>query len=331
VRELVSVGPTYAETFIDGEVRQHRGLAPDTDHVIDGLAVRTLPDVGPVLSTVVTMNDVHFGEVECGKIEGVVAAAFVVEDGERPYPEVMNESVIEDASALHPGAVIVKGDLTSFGTLEEYATFRQFYEPVFGDRLTYVRGNHDSYPGLVFADWEIQVVDVPGLRVVLLDTSRSHQTFGSVSESQVEATCDAVADTDECVIVMGHHPLFVHGLDRVGHFDGVGPSDSERLLAALSERPQVVAYAAGHTHRCRRADVGGVAVVEVACVKDFPGAFAEYVVGEHGVAQVLHRASSPKAVAWAEKTRTMFDGYYGTYAMGRLEDRSFWLPRRRDN
>ena len=63
-------------------------------------------------------------------------------------------------------------------------------------------------------------------------------------------------------------------------------------------------------------------------MKDFPGGWAEYRVHERGIAQVFHRAQAPDAVAWAERTRAMFAGYYGPYAMGALEDRSFVIPWR---
>ncbi len=330
MRELVAVGPTSAELFIDGEVRQFTNLSPSTDHTIDTISFRTLAPIGAVRSVVVTMNDVHFGEVECGKISGVRPAEFFVGPGERPYPEVMNESVIADAAALSPSAVVVKGDLTSFGTIEEFETFRQFYEPAFPGRLTYVRGNHDSYPGLDFAAFEVQVVDVVGLRIILLDTSRAHEPSGFISSEQADAARELALAVDETVIVMGHHPLFVPGSDDVRHFDGVRSEDSRRLLEALAPCPNVVAYTAGHTHRSRCRDIDGVAIVEVACVKDFPGAYAEYQVGTTGIAQIVHRATSPAAVAWAEKTRHMFDGYYGTYALGELTDRCFTLPLRRD-
>jgi Icc protein len=91
----------------------------------------------------------------------------------------------------------------------------------------------------------------------------------------------------------------------------------------MTRRPTLSCYLAGHTHRNLRQLIGGTPFVEVACVKDFPGGWAEYRVCERGIAQVFHRASAPDAVAWAERTRQMFGGYYGTYAMGRLSDRSF--------
>jgi 3',5'-cyclic-AMP phosphodiesterase len=327
--EVVAVSHTSCELFVDDVVVRHDGLTPATAYEFGGLAVRTLDDIGPVRAVVATVNDVHFGEVECGKVEGSRAAQFSAGPGEAPYPEVMNASVIADIGACSPDAVIVKGDLTSFGTLAEYASFLSFYEPAFGARLTHVRGNHDSYPGEVFADWPVQVVDVPGLRVVLLDTARDHQTGGSVSAAQVDETVAAADATTDPVIVMGHHPLFAPDLDNPRHFDGVTPEDSAALVAALVASPNVVAYTAGHTHRCRRVVIAGLPSVEVACVKDYPGAWAEYLIGETGIAQVVHRARGADAVAWAEKTRGMFDGYYGTYAMGELADRCFTLSVRR--
>ena len=327
--ELIAVGPDRAELFVEGSIERLAGLAPGTDHSVRDVRFRTLDDIGEILSSVVTMNDVHFGEIECGKIDGVSTAAFVVADGDRPYPEIMNESVIADARAADPDAVIVKGDLTSFGTLDEFEMFRSFYEPAFGERLTYVRGNHDSFPGQRFADWPVQVVDVSGLRVILIDTSRAAMTGGSVSGDQLGAVEEAARTSTTTVIVMGHHPLYVPGRDRELRFDGINIEDSLGLIGVLAGLENVVAYSAGHTHRCRKVDLGGLAVIEVACVKDFPGAWAEHLVGERGIAHLVHRASSPEAVAWAETTRSMFDGYYGTYAMGLLEDRCFVLPLER--
>jgi len=329
VSEIVAVGPDRAELFTDNRVVRLNSLDPDTDHVSHGVGFRTLSDIGDIRSNVVTMNDVHFGEVECGKIEGVREAAFVVAPGERPYPDVMNEAVIADALAAAPDAVIVKGDLTSFGTIAEYEKFKSVYEPAFAERLTFVRGNHDSYPGERFADWPVQIVDVAGLRVVLIDTSRTAMSSGAISGDQLSAVGEAARATTETVIVMGHHPLYVPGRDRELRFDGVSVEDSTALLGVLAGLENVVAYSAGHTHRCRKVDLGGLAIIEVACVKDFPGAWAEHLVGESAIAHMVHRASSPAAVAWAEKTRLMFDGYYGTYAMGQLEDRCFVLPLER--
>ena len=72
---------------------------------------------------------------------------------------------------------------------------------------------------------------------------------------------------------------------------------------------------------------GDVPWVEVACVKDFPGSWAEYRVHERGVLQVHRRASAPEARAWADRTRAMYGGVYTEYAFGALEDRCFAFAR----
>ena len=64
-------------------------------------------------------------------------------------------------------------------------------------------------------------------------------------------------------------------------------------------------------------------IVEIACVKDYPGAWAEYRVYEGGYTQLAHRIATPAAMAWTEQTRAMFAGLYRDYALGRLKDRCF--------
>ena len=90
-------------------------------------------------------------------------------------------------------------------------------------------------------------------------------------------------------------------------------------------------YFAGHTHRNRVrrfAATGDVPWVEVACVKDYPGAWAEYRVYDGGIVQIEHRISTPEALAWTEQTRHMYAGLYHDYAFGSLADRCFVVPAR---
>ena len=71
------------------------------------------------------------------------------------------------------------------------------------------------------------------------------------------------------------------------------------------------------------AATGELPYVEVACTKDYPGSWAEYRVFEGGILQVHRRVSSPDALVWTERTRGMFGGAYGDYALGDLADRCF--------
>src|SRR5690606_41701969 len=97
--------------------RRSPGLAPDTLHALDGHTVRTLPrPPGELLARFCTVNDVHFGEVECGVLNGTAAPPiYTSAPGEDPYPEVMVRAAVADMLVVEPDAVLVKGDLTCMG------------------------------------------------------------------------------------------------------------------------------------------------------------------------------------------------------------------------
>ena len=66
-------------------------------------------------------------------------------------------------------------------------------------------------------------------------------------------------------------------------------------------------------------------------MKDFPGTWAEYEVYDGGVVQIVHRISSPEALAWSEQCRGLYADFgldYTSYALGRLEDRCLSIPLR---
>jgi Icc protein len=111
------------------------------------------------------------------------------------------------------------------------------------------------------------------------------------------------------------------------------PDCSDALDMLCARRPNVVAYAAGHTHRHRVRPMtrSGVPSIEVGCTKDFPGTWAEYRVYDGGVMQVVHRMSSPEALAWSESCRSLYSDFgvdYASYALGTLADRCFVIDPR---
>ena len=318
-----------------GRAITHSGLAPDTDHHFDelgGQAVRTLPrPAGEHLATFCTVNDVHFGEVECGHLDGHHGGpTYRSAPGETPYPVVMNRAVVADMAALGPDVVIVKGDLTAEGTKAEYRQFLDTYEPAFGDRLLHVRGNHDAYHGEDFASEAPFARTLPGVTLAVIDTSIPRRASGAVSAGTLAWLDQLAAEADRPVLVFGHHhPWDPASTERSPDYFGINPDDSEALVALIARRRRIRGYFAGHTHRNRVrrfAATGDVPFVEVACVKDFPGAWAEYRVFEGGILQVVRRASAPEALAWSERTRDMFGGLYGEYALGDLADRCFAIP-----
>ncbi|MCU1369891.1 MAG: hypothetical protein JWO77_1085 [Ilumatobacteraceae bacterium] len=325
--ELSTVGPDFAVIHEGVEARRYDGLRPDADHEIEGFAFRTLPERGARLATFATVNDVHFGEEVCGLIDGSdMGPVFRSEPGDDPFPEVMNRGAVTEIAAIDPDAVVVKGDLTSNGTQEEYDAFLAAYE-AFGQRLTHVRGNHESYYDAPFAADPFQEVVLPGVVLAVLDTSVVRATAGAVSAEQLAWLDALAAEADRPVLLFGHHHLGdPDSPEQADRTFGIDLADSAALLELSARRPAIRGYFAGHTHRNRVrtfGPTGDVPWVEVACVKDYPGTWAEYRVYEGGIVQIAHRISTPEALAWTEKTRHMYHGLYHDYALGGLADRCF--------
>jgi 3',5'-cyclic-AMP phosphodiesterase len=325
--ELTTVADDEAVVHEGLDVRRYEGLEPGTPQEIEGFRFTTLPRLGRHLATFATVNDVHFGENGAGHITGIdTGPVFFTEPGETPYPEFMNQGAAEEIAAIDPDLLVVKGDLTSNGTEEEYQAFLDVYGS-FGDRLLHVRGNHDSYHGATYAAWPFQRADLPGCTVALVDTSIDAHANGRFSVEQAEWLDAVAAEADRPVLVFGHHqPWSPDSNQRPENYFGIVPDDSERLVDVIARRPSILGYFCGHTHRNRVrffSATGPVPFAEVACVKDYPGTWAEYRVHEGGILHIHRRISTPEALAWTEKTRHMFAGAYAAYALGQLRDRAF--------
>lgn len=320
---------THHAVLHEGEA-MHRvsDLDPGKRHRVLGHEFETLPTFGKRLSTFTTVNDVHFGESVCGLIEGRdMGPVFSVAEGETPYPEFMNAGAIEEMLAIKPDQVIVKGDLTAEGTLGEYERFLEFYGGAFGDKLHHIRGNHDAYHSQDIKADKPRRIDLPGVTIVTIDTVRPGKAGGTVFDEDLEWLDAIAAESTRPVLVFGHHQIWDPATSyRSEDYFGIQPDESEKLIALVSRRPAIRGYFSGHTHRNRARyfpQTGAVPWVEVGCVKDFPGNWAEYQVYEGGILQITHRISTPAALAWSEKTRAMYNGTYADYAFGKLSDRCF--------
>ena len=330
--EVTTVADDLVVIHDHHEVRRYEELRPATEHYFDGVQATTLPrPPGELLCRFATVNDVHFGEVECGKIDddplGPIQRA---RPGEPPYPDMMNAAACREIASIDPTVVMVKGDLTAAGTDEEFAAFESCYRGAFGDRLRVVRGNHDAYLGqdLYAGD---QWIELPGVCVALMDTTIPTKTTGAFEDSQIDWLDHHAAHSDRPVLVMGHHQQWTDG-HRSDDYFGLHPDSSDALNTVVARRPRILGYTAGHTHRHRvRSMPCGVPTVEIGCLKDFPGTWAEYRVYEGGVMQIVHRVSSPEALDWSERCRHLYSDFgidYQTYALGRLDERCFVFPTR---
>lgn len=325
------------------QVFRYEGLIPNTEYELHGRFITTLqrPE-GRLLCRVATVNDIHFGETEAGRIDDNPDGPIQrVGAGEPPYPQTMNRAAVDEIVAIEPSAVIVKGDLSQDGQPDEWAAFEAIYRSAFGDRLFVVRGNHDAYK-MQSSYAGDQWIDLPGLSVALLDTVIPGTTTGTLTTEQMTWLDDGAASAAAAgrpVIAMGHHQQWIGGGEasesRGDNYFGLHPTASDALAEVAGRRPSIIAYTAGHTHRHRVRPMHNVAStlsIEIGCVKDFPGTWAEYRVYEGGVMQVVHRISAPDALRWSERCRHLYSDFgidYETYALGQLSDRCLILGNTR--
>jgi Icc protein len=325
--ELTTVTDSEAVLHDGPRVVRVDGLRPGKEHTVEGVTFRTLTrPPGERLATVATVSDVHIGETECGRYDGVdLGPPLRSEPGEAPYPETMARSAAVEIAAASVDVVVVKGDLTARGAPGELATFLDIFGPPFGDRLHWTNGNHDVSPVSELAPRPAtELVKVAGARLALLDTAIPGQTGGRVTEEQLAWLDDLGGDGFDRtpVLVFGHHPLF----DHTSFTAGIDTADSDRLLELFARRPALAGYFAGHTHRNlvrRLPATGDIPWAEVGATKDYPGVWAEYRIYEGGVMQVVHRISTPEALDWTDRTRAMFGGLYPSYSFGSIGDRCF--------
>jgi 3',5'-cyclic AMP phosphodiesterase CpdA len=322
--ELTTVTDTEAVLHDGLRVVRVDGLRPGREHTVEGVTFRTLPKPGGErLATVATVSDLHIGETECGRYEGVnLGPPLAAEPDEPPYPETMARAAAAEIAASAPEVVIAKGDLTSQGAEGELATFEEIFE---GHPLHRTYGNHDvSSRSELGPEPAMELVTVAGARIALIDTSIPSEAGGRVVDDQLEWLDALGADDGTPVLVMGHHPLF----DHAAFTAGINADDSGRLVEVFARRPALVGYFAGHSHRnkVRRLPASGdVPWAEVGATKDYPGVWAEYRIYEGAVMQVVHRISAPEALAWTERTRSMFGGLYPSYSFGDVDDRCFYV------
>ncbi|HEX5094386.1 MAG TPA: metallophosphoesterase, partial [Acidimicrobiia bacterium] len=146
----------------------------------------TLPrPSGRRVATFATVNDVHFGEFECGKLgtPEELGPVFSTEPGDTPYYEVMNRGAIAEIAALDPDAVVVKGDLTNLGEEWEYELFCNAYTQL-GARMHHVRGNHDAMLSAKIAATGPFTVELDGITLAVLDTVIPGHENGQVTPEQ---------------------------------------------------------------------------------------------------------------------------------------------------
>ncbi len=332
VRVEIAAGPGALEIT---------GLTPDAagtasvrlgDDVALELAFRTLPPpVGEVLARIATISDLHVGTPGFDLRERMLD-----DDPTDPHPQRCGRAAIDEAAAWGAERLVVKGDITASNRAPQWQAAG---EMLAGSPMPVrtLAGNHDTYLPDGHADPDaasaaagipiargVEVHDIGGLRLVLLDTTIAGRGHGRVAHVRTEAA-DAVHDAAGGALVLMHH--HVQPLPIAYHWPpGIPSQEGLPFLRDLARANPCTFVSSGHTHRNRRRPHQVLTITEVGSVKDYPGVWAGYVVSEGGIRQVLRRVAAPSAIAWTERTGDAVFGTWRHWSTGTLQDRCFAVP-----
>lgn len=321
------------------------GLPPDTpgevllrhrDEPLAPVPFRTHPALlGERLVRVATVSDLHLGAKGFGHLGTIVEDHGDLE----PHPLRCARAAIAEAAAWGAEHLVGKGDLTNHGQVEQWRAWAGLVAdcPVPVDALP---GNHDRDHPLVAASLApedaavafglslalpLTVRDLPGTRLVLVDTTTSGRNRGNLPPV-LDDVVDAVAEVDgsTTVLLFLHHQLH-EWYGQEGWPRGIDREHSITLLRRLAAVHPRTLVSSGHTHRSRRSRHAGITATQVGATKDYPGVWAGYTVHEGGVRQLVRRISPPDVLAWTDRTRRAALGAWRFAGPGPLTSRCFAL------
>lgn len=296
-------------------------------------SARTLsPPPGAELYRFATISDMHLGSDHFG------ASKRMIDRSSHADPFALRSASDAILAALAWGAqhLVIKGDAAHHGQLADFDLLGQLVDRHASVPMSLLPGNHDTdgrEAGLPTSvgqrelryEQHVSHLDVPGLRIVLGNTTITGQGPGTLKDVGEDLLTSASEGTAAGVFLAVHQQLQTNDPNRYWP-PGISRAESESFLDRLDrDRPGAV-VTSGHTHRNRSRHHGSVLVTEVAATHHWPGVWAGYVVYEGGIRQVVRRIVGSDIIEWHEYSKNAVGSLWGRYAPGRLSQRCLVHP-----
>ena len=200
------------------------------------------------MTKIIQISDPHIvakGKLAYGQVDTCLALTQCVAQINKILPEIGPVDMI-----------IVTGDLTDFGTSDEYCLFRELIEEL---NIPYraIPGNHDDKSVMqkcfADADWMPKTgpinwqIDFEDLKVIGLDTSIIGKAHGNLETDSLNFLRSSLNSAKgKPVIVASHHPPIITGIEKM---DIQNLRDSDELKEILSTYQGELKLICGHIHR----------------------------------------------------------------------------------
>lgn len=217
--------------------------------------------------------------------------------------DLLHDSVDSDANLARiferlertgqrPEAIVFTGDLADVGEPEAYVRLRRIVEPAaerLGAKVIWVMGNHDARPafrsGLLDAaptqESVDSVVDVNGLRIIVLDSTVPGSHHGLITDEQLAWLEEILAvPAPHGTLLALHHPPVPSVLDVLSLVE----LKEQDKLAAVLEGTDVRGILGGHLHYSTTCTFAGipVSVASASCYTQDVLAGAGILRGQNG-------------------------------------------------
>ncbi len=186
------------------------------------------------------------------------------------------ERVVDQVLAERPRVdlMLATGDLSQDGSLDSYRLFRERTACIEAAQR-WCPGNHDDRQAMRAAtqdsDLMNPVLDLPGWRVILLDSLVEGAVFGQLDAAQLELLDLALQQAGDrhCLVCLHHHPVSIGSR----WMDAIGLRNAEALFDILDRHGQVRAILWGHVHQSFEQVRNGVRLLSSpsTCVQFEPG------------------------------------------------------------
>ncbi len=174
------------------------------------------------------LSDLHFGMPE--------------------YVKELGDNVLKKIKEIKPELIVITGDITNSGYLEDYEEAKEFIDSLESERKLIVPGNHDARNAgyLLFEELfktRYPVMQIGNLKIVGVDSSQPDLDDGHIGRSIYDFVRKELEGFPLKVVILHHHLVPVPETGRERNI----PMDAGDFLKLISEL-KVNLVLCGHKH-----------------------------------------------------------------------------------